>query len=71
MFIPKATMADIAHDQSIGQITSDSYNDVRQNEAEIKKDTQVFDLNEVEGITSTGTVFNEEDLEMGELINEM
>ena len=64
-------MGDFAHDQSIDQITSDSYNDVKQNETEIKKDTQVFDLNEVEGITRTSTVFNEEDPEMGELFNEI
>ena len=64
-------MGDFAHDQSIDQITSDSYNDVKQNEKEIKKDTQVFDLNEVEGINRTSTVFNEEDPEMGELFNEI
>ena len=64
-------MGDFAHDQSNDQITSDSYNDVKQNETEIKKDTQVFDLNEVEGITRTSTVFNEEDPEMGELFNEI
>ena len=40
--MPKTTVADFAHDQSIDQITSDSDNDVQQNEAEIKKHPQVF-----------------------------
>ena len=64
-------MADIAHDQSIDQITLDSYNNANQDQTEIKKDTQVFDLNEVERITRTRTVFSEEDPDMRELINEI
>ena len=64
-------MADIAHDQSIDQITLDSYNNANQDETEIKKDIQVFDLNEVERITRTRTVFNEVDPDMRELINEI
>ena len=64
-------MADIAHDQSIDQITLDSYNNANQDETEIKKDIQVFDLNEVERITRTRTVFNEVDTDMRELINEI
>ena len=64
-------MADIAHDQSIDQITLDSYNNANQDETGIKKDTQVFDLNEVERITRTRTVFNEVDPDMRELINEI
>ena len=64
-------MADIAHDQSIDQITLDSYNNANQDETEIKKDIQVFDLSEVERITRTRTVFNEVDPDMRELINEI
>ena len=64
-------MADIAHDQSVDQITLDSYNNANQDETEIKKDIQVFDLNEVERITRTRTVFNEVDPDMRELINEI
>ena len=64
-------MADIAHDQSIDQITLDSYNNANQDETEIKKDIQVFDLNEVERITRTRTVFNEVDPDMRELINDI
>ena len=64
-------MTDIAHDQSIDQITLDSYNNANQDETEIKKDIQVFDLNEVERITRTRTVFNEVDTDMRELINEI
>ena len=64
-------MAAIAHDQSVDQITLDSYNNANQDETEIKKDIQVFDLNEVERITRTRTVFNEVDPDMRELINEI
>ena len=31
-------MTDFPHDQSIDQVISDSYNNVQQNETEIKKD---------------------------------
>lgn len=62
-------MTDITHDQSIDQIASDKDNDGKQNEAEIKKDKQVFDLNDMEGITRTRTVSNDEDPEIEELVN--
>lgn len=62
-------MAEIAYDQSINQVISDSYNDVNQNGLEIMTGTQVFNLTEVEAITDTKTVFNEEDSQMQEQIN--
>ena len=68
-FILETTITDITHDQSIDQIASDQDNDGKQNETEIKKDRQVFDLNDMEGITRTRTVSNDEDPENEELIN--
>ena len=62
-------MAEIAYDQSINQVISDSYNDANQNGLEIMTGTQVFNLTEVEAITDTKTVFNEEDSQMQEQIN--
>lgn len=62
-------MAEIAYDQSINQVISDSYNDVNQNGLEIMTGTQVFNLTEVEAITDTKAVFNEEDSQMQEQIN--
>ena len=62
-------MAEIAYDQSINQVISDSYNDVNENGLEIMTGTQVFNLTEVEAITDTKTVFNEEDSQMQEQIN--
>ena len=59
-------MAEIAYDQSINQVVSDSYNDVNQNGSDTMTGTQVFDLNEVEAITDTQTVFDEEDPQMQE-----
>ena len=62
-------MADIAYDQSINQVTSDTNNDVNQNGSETMAGTQVFDLNDLEAITDTKTVFDEEDPQMQEWIN--
>lgn len=59
-------MADIAYDQSINQVTSDTNNDGNQNGSETMADTQVFDLNDLEAITDTKTVFDEEDPQMQE-----
>lgn len=62
-------MADIAYDQSINQVTSDTNNDVNQNGSETMAGTQVFDLNDLEAINDTKTVFDEEDPQMQEWIN--
>ena len=59
-------MADIAYDQSINQVTSDTNNDVNQNGSETMAGTQVFDLNDLEAINDTKTVFDEEDPQMQE-----
>ena len=59
-------MADIANDQSINQVTSDTNNDGNQNDSETMAGTQVFDLNDLEAITDTKTVFDEEDPQMQE-----
>lgn len=59
-------MADIANDQSINQVTSDTNNDVNQNGSETMAGTQVFDLNDLEAITDTKTVFDEVDPQMQE-----
>lgn len=68
-YLPKLPMADIANDQSINQVTSDTNNDVNQNGSETMAGTQVFDLNDLEAITDTKTVFDEEDPQMQEWIN--
>ena len=68
-YLPKLPMADIAHDQSINQVISDTNNDVNQNGSETMAGTQVFDLNNLEAITDTKTVFDEEDSQMQEWIN--
>ena len=59
-------MADIAYDQSINQVTSDTNNDGNQNGSDTMAGTQVFDLNDLEAITDTKTVFDEEDPQMQE-----
>ena len=59
-------MADIAYDQSINQVTSDTNNDGNQNGSETMAGTQVFDLNDLEAIADTKTVFDEEDPQMQE-----
>lgn len=59
-------MADIAYDQSINQVTSDTNNDGNQNGSETMAGTQVFDLNDLEAITDTKTVFDEENPQMQE-----
>ena len=68
-YLPKLPMADIANDQSINQVTSDTNNDVNQNGSETMAGTQVFDLNDLEAITDTKTVFDEEAPQMQEWIN--
>ena len=68
-YLPKLPMADIAYDQSINQVTSDTNNDGNQNDSETMAGTQVFDLNNLEAITDTKTVFDEEDPQMQEWIN--
>ena len=56
-------MADVTYDQSIKQVTSDSYNNVDQAGTETVNERHVFDVNEVEMGNGSRTVFNEENPE--------
>ena len=59
-------MAHVTYDQSINQVTADSYNNVDQAGTDTVKERHVFDVNEVEMSDGSRTVFNEEDPEKQE-----
>ena len=50
-------MAHVTYDQSIKQVTSDSYNNVDQAGTETVNERHVFDVNEVEMGNGSRTVF--------------
>ena len=53
-------MAHVTYDQSIKQVTSDTYNNMDQAGTETVKERHVFDVNELEMGCGSRTVFNEE-----------
>ena len=59
-------MAHVTYDQSIKQVTSDSYINVDQAGTETVKERHVFDLNDLEICSGSRTVFSEENPEKQE-----
>ena len=59
-------MAHVTYDQSIKQVTSDSYNNLDQTGEEIVEERQVFDVNDLEIGSESRTVFSEENPEKQE-----
>lgn len=59
-------MAHVTYDQSIKQVTSDSYNNVDQTGTETVKERHVFDVNDLEISSESRTVFSAENPEKQE-----